>query len=77
VYDEHFRAMILGDKKVGKTGFLFRATKTRFEGEEALKRGVSKYEISYKTTRMMDIHSGKTVKLQIVSFTFGYTNYLV
>jgi len=65
IYDEHFRALIVGDKKVGKTGLLFRLTRTKFEGEESLKRGISKFEMGYKTTRMRDMINGNTIKLQI------------
>lgn len=43
---------------------MFRLTKKRFESEEELKRGVSKFDMSYRSTRLCNEVTKKTVKLQ-------------
>jgi len=62
-YDEHFKAIIMGDKKVGKSSVLMRLVK-RDVKKKVIKKYVSKFEMSSICTSMTDIISKETVKLQ-------------
>jgi hypothetical protein len=65
-FDDHFRVLFLGDKKVGKTALLFRLIRERFQSEQYFIKNISKFEMASRTTRVMNLKTDTTVKLQFV-----------
>jgi len=54
----------VGDKKVGKSSIMLRLVKKKPTKSQILK--ISKFEMSYDTTTMMNTLNNKAIKLQLV-----------
>jgi GTPase SAR1 family protein len=66
IYDVHFKAIILGDKKVGKSSVLMRLVKKDVK-KKVIKHYVSKFQMSDVSTSLTDVVTNQTVRLQFVS----------
>eukprot|EP01080_Neovahlkampfia_damariscottae_P007996 gene7996-12461_t len=76
-FDEHFRVVLLGDKKVGKSALLLRLVREKFESEQYMVKNISKFEMSSRTTRVIDMKTDTTVKLQFYDTNIeDYDNYI-
>jgi len=63
-YDEHFKTIIVGDKKTGKSSVLLRLARRDIKRKN-IKKYVSKFEMSNVCTTMMNIASNQSAQLQI------------